>query len=152
MKKFLLSLLLTLFTFGGAIAQNALNNAADNIVGVYSSTYKGESFKVKIVKMSNGTYKGQVIWMSNPNDANGNKKLDTKNPDKSLRNTPCDQAVLFSGLKYNAKKKCWDGTKIYDPSRGLRANMMTEFEKDGRLRVRGSVMGIGESVYWNKEK
>lgn len=152
MKKFLTTLVFTMITFMGATAQNALNNSADNIVGVYQSTQNGEKFKAKIVKLTNGTYRGQIIWMENPNDANGKKRLDTKNPDEKLRNVPCDQIVLFSGLEYNAKKKRWDGTKIYDPQRGMRAKMTAEFEKDGRLKIRGSIMGIGESVYWTKVK
>ncbi len=132
------------------MAQNALNDAADNIVGVYQGTQNGDKFKAKIVKLTNGKYRGQIIWMQNPNDANGKKRLDTKNPDEKLRNTPCDQIVLFSGLEYNAKKKRWDGTKIYDPQRGMKANLTVEFDKDGRLKLRGSILGIGETVYWTK--
>lgn len=150
MKKLLITLVITMFTFGGTVAQNALNNAADNVVGVYEGSQNGDKFKAKIVKLTNGTYRGQVIWMQNPNDANGKKRLDTKNPDEKLRNTPCDQIVLFSGLEYNAKKKRWDGTKIYDPQRGMRANLTVEFDKDGRLKLRGSILGIGETVYWTK--
>ena len=152
MKKLLTALVITMFAFTGAMAQNALNNAADNIVGTWQGTQNGDKFKAKIVKLKNGTYRGQIIWMANPNDKNGEKRLDEKNPDKSLRNTPCDQIVLFSGLEYNAKKKRWDGTKIYDPQRGMRANLTVEFEKDGRLKLRGSIMGIGETVYWERVK
>lgn len=152
MKKLLITLVITMFAFGGAVAQNALNNAADNVVGVYEGSQNGDKFKAKIVKLTNGTYRGQVIWMQNPNDANGKKRLDKKNPDEKLRNTPCDQIVLFSGLEYNAKKKRWDGTKIYDPQRGMRANLTVEFDKDGRLKLRGSILGIGETVYWTKVK
>jgi len=46
--------------------------------------------------------------MKNDRDADGNKRLDTKNPDKSLRMAPCDEVVLFTGLKHNARKQCWD--------------------------------------------
>jgi hypothetical protein len=34
----------------------------------------------------------------------------------------------------------------------MRAKLTIRFEKDGRLRLRGSLLGIGESVYWNKIK
>lgn len=145
-------LIIGLFATMGVAAQSSLNNAGDNIVGIYIGSQNGDKFKAKIVKLTNGTYRGQVVWMEKDKDANGNKRLDTKNPDKSLRNTPCDQIVLFSGLEYNAKKKRWDGTKIYDPQRGMRANLTVEFEKDGRLKLRGSILGIGETVYWTKEK
>lgn len=152
MKKALMTLIIALFATMGVMAQNALNNAADNIVGVYQGTQNGDKFKAKIVKLTNGTYRGQIIWMENPNDASGKKRLDTKNPDEKLRKVPCDQIVIFSGLEYNAKKQRWDGTKIYDPQRGMKAKMTAEFEKDGRLKIRGSIMGIGESVYWTKVK
>ena len=93
-----------------------------------------------------------MIWLEHDRDTKGNKLLDTKNPDKSLRSKPADQIVLFSGLKYDAKKHCWNNTKIYDPQRGLRAHMAAEFTSDGRLRVKGSLVGISESVYWTREK
>lgn len=150
MKKTLMMLIIGLFATMGVAAQSSLNNAGDNIVGIYIGSQNGDKFKAKIVKLTNGTYRGQVIWMQNPNDANGKKRLDKKNPEEKLRNTPCDQIVLFSGLEYNAKKKRWDGTKIYDPQRGMRANLTVEFEADGRLKLRGSILGIGETVYWTK--
>ena len=150
MKRFFTTLILTMFAFTYLNAQNVLNNAADNIVGTYSGVQDGEKFKVKIIKLKDGTYRGQIVWMENDKDANGNKRLDTKNPDKSLRNTPCDQIVIFSGLKYDNNDKEWNGAKIYDPQRGLRAKLTIRFEKDGRLRVRGSLLGIGETVYWTK--
>ena len=149
MKRIIL-LLTALLCVAPLVAQNTLNDKADNIVGTYSGKQGDDRFKVKIVKLTDGTYRGQVVWMERDKDAKGNKILDTKNPDKSLRSKPADQAVLFSGLKYNEKKRCWNDAKIYDPQRGLRANMTAEFIADGRLRIKGTVLGIGESVYWQK--
>ena len=151
MKKIVL-LLMTLLCVSPMVAQNALNDKADNIVGTYTGKQGSDRFKAKIVKLSDGTYRGQVIWLEHDKDAKGNKILDSKNPDKNLRSKPADQVVLFSGLKYNAKKHRWDDTKIYDPQRGLRANMTAEFAADGRLIITGSMMLISESVFWEKEK
>lgn len=145
-------LLLTLLCVGATYAQSPLNNKADNIIGTYSGKQDNDKFKVKIVKLKDGTYRGQVTWLEHSTDAKGNKLLDTKNPDKRLRSTPADRIVLFSGLKYNEKKKHWSDTKIYDPQRGIRANMTAEFSSDGRLKIKGSLFGISESVYWDKEK
>lgn len=143
--------LFVLATFlGTTMAQNVLNTKADNIVGIYQSKQGDDSFKASITKLPDGTYRGQVIWLENDRDANGNKRVDEKNPDKSLRNVPCDQIVLFSGLEYNAKQKRWDGAKIYDPQRGLKANLRAEFIDNGQLKIRGSILGISESVYWDK--
>lgn len=152
MKAIKIFILLAIMLMGGrmATAQNALNGNADNIVGTYEGTQNGDRFKAKIEKLKDGTYRGQVFWMENDKDAKGNKRLDEKNPDKSLRNTPADRIVLFSGLKYDAKKKEWNDTKIYDPQRGMKAKMTALFDKDGRLKITGSVLLISESVYWKK--
>ena len=150
MKHFLITLSLMFVCLCTTMAQNSLNDKADNIIGEYQGKQNEDVFKVKITKLSDGTYQGQISWMQNSCDKNGNKLLDEKNPNKSLRNTPCDQIVLFSGLKYNERKHRWEDTKIYDPQRGLKANLTAEFTKDGLLKLRGSILGLGESVYWTK--
>ncbi|MBR1765459.1 MAG: DUF2147 domain-containing protein [Bacteroidales bacterium] len=150
-KKLLITLITMLLGVSSTIAQSPLNNAADNIVGTYSGLQNGDKFRAKIVKLTNGTYRGQIVWVEHDKDARGNKILDAKNPDKKLRQTPCDQIVLFSGLKYDAKEREWNGAKIYDPQRGLRAKLTVRFEKDGRLRLKGSLFGISENIYWTKE-
>ena len=132
------------------VAQNSLNDKADNIVGTYSGQQGGDRFRAKIVKLTDGTYRGQIIWLENDRDAQGNKLTDVNNPDKSKRNTPADRIVIFSGLAYDAERHRWGGTKIYDPQRGIRANMTAEFTADGKLRIKGTVLGIGETVYWQK--
>ena len=152
MKKLFLMIALLLAGIAPAAAQQGLNDKADNIVGTYSGKQGDDRFKVKIEKSADGTYRGQVIWLEHDRDAKGNKLLDKKNPDKSLRSKPADQIELFSGLKYNAKRHRWDDTKIYDPQRGLRAKLTVEFTADGRLALRGSLLGIGETVYWTKDK
>ena len=143
--------LLALFAIS-SFAQNTLNSKADNIIGTYLGIHDNEQFKVGITKQKDGTFTGQVIWLEHDKDAHGNKFLDTRNPDKSLRNIPRDQIVLFSGLKYDAKEQQWGDTKIYDPQRGIRARLHIKFTEDGLLKLRGSVLGIGESVYWKKIK
>lgn len=149
--KRLILILMAFICASPMVAQSVLNDKADNIVGTYSGKQGDDRFRAKIVKLTDGTYRGQVIWMERDKDAKGNKILDTKNPDKNLRSKPADQVVLFSGLKYDSKKRCWNDTKIYDPQRGLKASMTAEFVADGRLRIKGTVLGIGESVFWNKE-
>ena len=81
-------------------------------------------------------------------DEDGNVRLDEKNPDRSLRHVECDKIVLFSGLKYEPSKDKWSDAKLYDPTRGIRANMTCEFEADGKLKVKGSLLGFSQSIYW----
>lgn len=150
MKRILIFTALILGYFASLAAQTALNNMADNIVGTYSGMQGDDRFKAKIVKLKDGTYRAQIVWLERDRDAKGNKLLDSKNPDKSLRATPADRIVLFSGLRCDAKNHRWGDTKIYDPQRGIRAKLVAEFTADGRLRLKGSLMGISESVYWTK--
>ncbi len=127
-----------------------LNSKGDNILGTYYVVRSGDDSKVKVTKASDGTYTATVIWVKNDKEKNGSKRLDTKNPDKSLRSVPCDQIVLIKGLKYDASSKTWGNTKVYDPTMGIKANAKVKFEEDGRLSVKGSLMGLSETIYWEK--
>ena len=129
----------------------AQNDKADNIVGTYLCGTGKDAYKVQITQLANGAFKGAICWVASPKDENGNVVTDTKNPDKTLRNVPIDKVVIFDGLKYNADKKQWSDTKIYDPNRGIRANMTAKFDDEKTLIVSGTVLGIGEKVVWVKQ-
>ena len=129
-------------------AQNAKNSTPDSILGNYESEYSGQVYRVRVTKNPDGTYKAQNYYLKYPNGKDGKPLLDKKNPDKSLRNVPYSQVVLIEALQYDPDKKTWGNAKIYDPSRGLKANVTAVFLPDGRLKLRGSVLGIGETIYW----
>ena len=150
MKKIVLLFVALVASLWQLQAQDARNDVADKIVGVYLGEQKGDVFKARITKAPDGSYQGRIFWMKNDRDADGNKRLDTKNPDKSLRRVPCDQIMLFSGLKYNAREQCWDGTKIYDPQRGFTAKMSARFIDEATLRITGTVMGLSGHFTWKK--
>lgn len=150
MNRFLTVLCALSFSAISVFAQD--NSVADSIIGEYDLNHQGEVSKVRISKCDDGTYTAQVFWVKDRLDEDGKVRLDEKNPDKSLRHTPCDEIVLIKGLKYNQGKQRWDDTKVYDPTRGIRANVVCEFQEDGRLRVRGSILGFSQSVYWKKVK
>lgn len=148
MKKIILVIFAMLMGIA-AFAQNARNNSADGIVGRYESVQAGDRYKVQVTRKQDGSYKAQIFWVENARDPKtGAIRLDEKNPNKSLRSTPCDKIVIFDGLAYDASKKSWGGTKIYDPQRGIRASVTCVFLSDGRLSVKGSLMGISETAYW----
>ena len=135
-----------------AVTQSQWNSKGDNIVGEYLTDRGGSKSKVRVTKMPNGTYKAQVFWVEKPLDAKGNKRKDVKNPDKNLRNVDIDKVVLVEGLKYDAEDKEWGDAKIYDPSKGLRVNVSAEFVSDKKLKLRGTILGIGTTLYWTKIK
>lgn len=140
----LIALLLSLSAFGQ-------NGKADQIVGTYLYGSGEDAYKVKVVKLADGTYEGRPCWLASSYYADGKVRTDVKNPKKELRSTPLDKIVLFSGLQYDAKKQQWSETKIYDPNRGISAKMTARFEKPGILIIRGTLMGFSESVTWIKQ-
>ena len=129
-----------------------INDNGDNIIGEYLTDRGGHKSKVRVTKNADGTYNAQVFWVENPNDKNGNKRKDVKNPDKSLRNVDIDQVVIVKGLIYDAKKKQWGGTKIYDPTKGIRVNASAQFETADKLKLRGTILGVGVTLYWTRIK
>lgn len=146
--KRLILLIASLMMCAGLMAQN---NRAEDIVGLYSGGIGRDAFRARIEKAPDGTFWGHVIWVAERFGKDGMRRKDVRNPDKSLRNTPIDEIVLFRGLKYNEKKQQWDGAKIYDPHRGIRANVSIKFDGAKTLKIRGSVLGISETEIWTKE-
>ena len=151
MRKYIIMAIAAIFMALPAVAQN-LNSNPDSIIGEYSTDRGGKKSKVRVTKNTNGTYTAQVFWVENSLDANGNKRKDVKNPDKSMRNVDIDKVVLVDGLKYDASDKSWGGTKIYDPSKGIKVNVEAQFETPDKLRLEGTVFGIGVTLYWTRIK
>ena len=149
MKKFLFALL-ALVAFVAPVSSQNLNDNGDNIVGEYLTDRGGSKSKVRVTRNDNGTYTAQVFWVENALDKNGNKRKDVKNPDKNLRNVDIDNVILVDGLKYDAQDKKWGGTKIYDPTKGLKVNVSAEFIEPTKLKLRGTIMGVGVTLYWQK--
>ena len=125
-------------------------SAADKIVGVYSVEEEGRQSKVRFTKCADGSYQGQIIWLSEPNNADDTRKMDLKNPDPAKRNTPSDQVVIVYGIRYDAKKQAWNGGKVYKPINGKTYKVECSFEAEKTLRVKGSLGPISLSRYWSK--
>lgn len=128
------------------------SNEADAIIGEYLTDRGGSKSKVRITKNAHGTYDAQVFWVEHPYGKDGKKRKDIKNPDKSLRNVDIDKVVIVRGLKYDAEEKEWSGAKIYDPTKGMRVNATAKFESVKKLKLRATIMGIGQTLYWQKIK
>ena len=151
MKKFFMLMLCSMMSVCPVFAQG-INDKADNIVGEYLTDRGGSKSKVRITKNAQGTYDAQVFWVENPLDKEGKKRKDVKNPDKTLRNVDIDKVVLVRGLKFDAEDKEWSGAKIYDPTKGIRVNATAKFESANKLKLRATILGIGQTIYWQKIK
>ena len=142
---------LSLCTIAMLLSFNAFaQNAADKIIGVYQVEEEGRQSKVRFTKCADGSYQGQIIWLSQPNNADGSRKLDVKNPSPELRKVPADQVVIVYGIRYDEKKQTWSGGKVYKPINGKTYKVECSFDNASTLRVKGSLGPISLSRYWKK--
>jgi uncharacterized protein (DUF2147 family) len=130
-------------------AQN--NNAeADAIMG----TWVTGSGKAHVeIKKFNNTYYGQVVWMLQPNGADGKPKTDAKNPDASKRQNTIMGLKMLLGFVYVGNKKWEDGT-IYDPENGSTYKCNIEMKDSKTLNIRGyiGISWIGRTDVWKRIK
>lgn len=145
MFKYLLLTAVAIFAVTGVCAQGA-----DRIVGVYKAVEDGHESKVEFTRQPDGSYRGQIVWLLEPNNPDGTPKLDVKNPDQKKRSTRADRVVVVEGVKYDAEKGVWNGGRVYDPTKGKSYKVEVSFDDDRTLRVKGSLMGFSRSVYWTK--
>ena len=142
MKKFIFSIVLMLFPFIAAFAQD--------VVGKWK--LENGTAIVEIYKSGN-VYNGKIVWLKNPTRPDGSPAVDDKNPNKSLRTRKLMGLNMLSNLKSNGKGEFSGGT-IYDPNNGETYHCSLEV-KGNTLKVRGSLdkSGIfGRTMNWYRVK
>lgn len=111
-------------------------NNADAIKGTWMSM-EG-NLKVEVYKKGN-EYFSKVIWFDDTDDLSNPMatRMDTKNPDKTLRNRKIIGTEVMHGLVYNADDDEWQDGIIYDCSSGKEWNAKAWINSEGVLKVRG---------------
>ena len=140
MKNFFYTLL---FVISGCFVYG---QSTDAILGTYLKA-DGKS-KIEFFK-SGETYSGKIVWLKEPNDAQGNPKKDVKNPDKSLREKPLLGLVNITGLKYEGEGRYVDG-KAYRPVEGDEVKFKIKVNGDGTITATGSKYGFSKTETWKK--
>ncbi len=132
----------TLFFQG--VAQNR-----DAIVGQWANA-SGEAH-VDVSKRNNKYY-GKIVWLKNPKDDKGNTKVDSKNPNESLKSKPILELEILNDFVFDGQK--WTDGKIYDPKSGKTYSCNITLREDGNLNIRGyiGISIIGRSEVWKKVK
>ena len=104
--------------------------------------------KIKIYKEPNGKYNGILVWIKHA-FAHGKPKIDSKNPDKSIRHKELVGLKIVSDLKVDAPGQL-SGGKVYDPTSGYYYDCKMTL-KENHLQLRGYVLGIpflGKTTSW----
>lgn len=147
--KFLLTAFLSAMMILPMYAQDKSEDQGDKLIGVWSPS-DGRSY-LKIEKIGN-KYFGRVVWLLEPNDEDGNPRVDKNNPDESLRSTPLKGYRVLKDFVYNAEDKVWEDGTIYDPKNGTTYNCRIELIEENKIEVRGYVgtAVFGRTDVWTR--
>lgn len=123
----------------------------DELIGVWKPS-NGRSM-VKIEKIGNKYY-GRVVWLLEPNNADGTARTDINNPDESLRTTPLKGYRIMKDVVYDEGKGVWTGGTIYDPNNGSTYNCTIEIKDNSTIEVRGYIgtAVFGRTDVWQRMK
>jgi uncharacterized protein (DUF2147 family) len=105
--------------------------------------------KVKVDRCGK-TLCARIVWLKEPNDDAGQPLTDGNNVDPAQRNRP----ILQLPVAYNMVQQSetyWTGA-VYDPERGKAYDGSLRLLDDGRLEVKGCVLFLCESNYWQRIK
>lgn len=98
----------------GFITAMQAQTAGDQILGKWKNDQKNSQIEFQ---NEGTTYSAKLVWLAEPNDANGNPKLDKSNPDPKMRHQPVIGITMISGLRFDGKN--WIDGIIYAPKRGM---------------------------------
>ena len=136
MKKFVLTLVISLFTTLISIA----TNNPDAVLGVWKN---GEGTGLVQIYKKGERYFGKIVWLKIPNNPDGTPRVDVNNPEEKLRTQPLKGLENLRNFKFVGENK-WEEGNIYDPKVGKDYSCEMKLVDDNTLEVRGD---IGVSVF-----
>jgi len=147
-KTFMFSLILSGLMLFCGISSTYAQQEGNSILGVWYNTEKDA--KIEIYNCEDKIC-GKIVWMEDPQEADGRPKLDGNNPNEELQILPVLGLNLLTNFELN-KKNEWDGGKIYDPKNGKTYSCVMKLQKNGDLEVRGYVgfSLLGRTVTWTR--
>jgi uncharacterized protein (DUF2147 family) len=92
---------------------------------------------------------GTIIWLSQPNDAQGRPRTDKSNAKAALRSRTLIGLRIFEGWRPAGPGK-WKGA-IYVPDEGTSYDVDISLVGD-RLTIKGCVLFVCDSDTWNRYK
>jgi uncharacterized protein (DUF2147 family) len=91
---------------------------------------------------------GTIIWISEPNDAQGKPQTDKANKNASLRNRPIIGLPLFEQWREAGANK-WKGS-VYDPEEGTVYDDLDITMTGDKLTLKGCIAFLCDSETWNR--
>ena len=140
----------TLILISLAICSSTLLAQQENDILGYWLNEKGDA-KIQINK-NNYIFFGKIVWLEKPKDENGQWKLDTENPNESLRNRKKLGLQILDNLTWDADKKEWNNGEIYDAREGDTYSLFARLKDQNTLNLRGYIgfSLFGKTTSWTR--
>jgi uncharacterized protein (DUF2147 family) len=94
--------------------------------------------KIKFFKATDGKVYGKIVWLKEPNEANGKPKLDDNNPIVAKRKNALLDLIILRSFVYDGDNEWSEGT-VYDPENGKTYNCNISLDGDKKMNLRGYV-------------
>ena len=123
---------------------------SDAILGEW---YTSDKEAVVTIFIDGETFSGKTTWMKEPNDSNGNPKLDKENPEEKLRNRKRLGLKIMHGFVYKGNN-VWEDGRIYKPDVGKTYGGTATLMDENTLELEGyliSIPFIGKSSTWTRK-
>ena len=95
----------------------------------------------------------KTTWMKEPNDKNGNAKLDKQNPDENLRSRKRLGLKIMQDFVFKGNN-VWEDGRIYKPSNGKTYGGTATLVDQNTLELEGyliSIPFIGKTSTWTRK-
>ena len=95
---------------------------------------------------------GELVWLAEPMNSDGQPKLDQHNPDVSLRNRPVQGLRILWGMQPAGDAQTWENGKVYDPESGKTYQGKITLDGPDVLKLRGFVGAplFGRTSTWTR--
>ncbi len=96
---------------------------------------------------------GNIVWLKQPLNRYGKDKVDSNNPDPSLRTRTIVSLPLLSGFEQSQDDtSSWSNGKIYDPANGKTYSCNLTVEDRSTLHLRGYIgfSLFGQTQTWTR--
>ena len=90
---------------------------------------------------------GKIVWLKEPNDENGNPKVDKENTDEAKRSVPLLGSNMISGM-IKASSDLWKEGQIYDAEDGKTYDSRMQLKDNETLKVSGCIFFFCKAQIW----
>lgn len=108
----------------------------------------------KVELYQNGeNLEGKLVWLQQPQDPDGGNKLDSKNPEITLRSQQIQGMVFLKNFKKVENENKWTGGTVYDAKSGKTYSGWIKLISEKKVELRGFI-GIslfGRTDVWIRD-